>query len=206
MIAMNRVLRYLVVLLIPVVLTSCLSFSGGDGTKVAVVGDSITNYSTPQVEATLAEGDYNFAVTGIPGIDLKDGRTKLVQPAVAEDPDVLVIELGINSAREVWNSADLPYLEGVLADADAIDCVIWVTPTALQPSYYDHLGEGTIASRIEAFKSSLKKRLPKHPNQRLADFGVTQQAEWFDTDHLHPSPVGKSAYASYVAEQVAAGC
>lgn len=204
MIAMNRVLRYLVVLLIPVVLTSCLSFSGGDGTKVAVVGDSITNYSTPQVEAALA--DYNFAVKGIPGIDLKDGRTQLVQPAVAEDPDVLVIELGINSAREVWNSDDLPYLEGVLHDADAIDCVIWVTPTALQPSYYDHLGEGTIASRIEAFKSSLKKRLPKHPNQRLADFGVTQQAEWFDADHLHPSPVGKSAYASYVAEQVAAGC
>ena len=206
MITMNRVLRYLALLLIPLALTSCLSFSGGGSTRVAVVGDSITNYSTLQVAAALH--DYSYSVEGIPGIDLKDGRTRLVKPAVEADPDVLVIELGINSAREVWNSDDLPYLEGVLHDADAIGCVIWVTPSALQPSYYDHLGEATLADRIEKFKASLRKRLPRHPNQRLADYSEVElmYPSRFTEDHLHPTAEGKRAYADYVGDQVAQGC
>lgn len=174
----------------------------GTGVKVAVIGDSITNYSTPDIEAALAP--YRRSVTGIPGIGFVGALDQLVRPAVASKPDVLVIELGINSAREVWNSADLKWLEATLKELDKVPRVIWITPSALTPSYYDHLGQGTIAQRIAAFKASLVKRLPKHPNQRLADFSVSQltHPEWFDADHLHPSPAGKKALAAYILARV----
>lgn len=170
----------------------------GKGVKVAIIGDSITNYSTPELKAVL--GPYRYSITGVPGIGLVGALDRLVRPAVASKPDILVIELGINSAREVWNSADLKWLEATLKSLDWAKRVIWITPSALAPSYYDHLGPGTIQSRIAAFKASLVKRLPKHPNQRLADFSVTQltHPEWFDADHLHLSPAGKKAYAAYI--------
>ncbi len=170
----------------------------GSGVKVAVIGDSITNYSTTEIRSALAP--YRHSVTGIPGIGFVGALDRLVRPAVASKPDVLIIELGINSAREVWNSADLKWLEATLKELDKVPRVIWITPSALTPSYYDHLGAGTIAQRIAAFKASLVKRLPKHPNQRLADFSVSQltHPEWFDVDHLHPSPAGKTAIAAYM--------
>ena len=174
--------------------------------RIAVVGDSITDYSTTALDRAFAKE--NRWIKGIPGIDLADGRTQLVQPAVASKPDVLVIELGINSAREVWNSADLTHLEGILRDTDSIACVIWVTPNALEPSYYDHLGKGTINSRIEQFQASLTKRLPANPNVRVADWGATevQHPEWYDADRLHPNAAGQKAYAAFVLAQVQQGC
>lgn len=163
--------------------------------KVIITGDSITAWS----EAAFPK-DQDVRAT--PGIDLKDGRTKHVKPAVADKPDVLVVELGINSAREVWNSDDLPSLEGILADTNSIDCVVWVTPTALSPSYYDNLGEGTLKERIAAFQASLKKRLAANPNVRLADFGAVEKASWYQDDHLHLNPTGQKAYAAFVLAAV----
>lgn len=187
--------------------TACQpAYSGPEGRRVAVVGDSITNGSGTAIDAELADA-YRF-VSGIDSIDLAEGRTKLVKPVVGTKPAVLVIELGINSAREVWDSADLPHLEGVLADIKAIPCVIWVTPTSLATSYYDHLGEGTLNTRIAKFQASLKKRLPKHPQIHLADFGAmsVQHPEWYQADGLHPNDAGRVAYASYTVEQVDTQC
>lgn len=174
--------------------------------RVAVVGDSITDYSAKALDKAFT--NQNRWIKGIPGIDLADGRSQLVKPAVASAPAVLVVELGINSAREEWNSTDLRHLEGILADTDSLPCVIWVTPTALEPSYYDHLGTGTIQSRIEKFQASLAKRLPANGNVRVADFGSIQlqHPEWFQDDRMHPNAAGQKAYAEYVLEQVEQGC
>lgn len=174
--------------------------------RVAVVGDSITNYSSTQVQSAMS--GYRVSINSVPGIDLADGRAQLVKPVMATKPDVLVIELGINSAREVWDSADLVHLEGIMADAASVPCVIWVTPTALAPSYYDHLGKGYLRDRIAAMKASVAKRVAKRPNFHLADWGEIegQHPEWFDADHLHPTTAGKVAYAQYLNEQVGALC
>ena len=87
---------------------------------------------------------------------------------------------------------------------DGARCVVWVTPTALAPSYYDHKGPGTLQARAAAFKASLAKRLPKHPNQHLADFSELQlqHPEWLDADHLHHTEAGHAAYAGFVADAV----
>ena len=183
------------------------TYSGpADGRKVAVVGDSITASAVKPIRESLSE--YQLAVTATAGIALAAGRIQLVQPAVMTRPEVLVIELGINSATVAWDSDDLPNLEGILADVKTIPCVIWVTPTALAPSSFDPGGKGTLQSRLESFKASLKKRLPAHRNVHLADWGPTELANpaWFTSDHLHLSPAGQAAYGRYLDERVAALC
>jgi lysophospholipase L1-like esterase len=205
--ARMRPATILLIVAVALVASACRpTYTGPQGPKVAVIGDSITNSSSEELDAELA-AKYRFA-SGIDGIDLADGRAKLVNPVAETKPSVLVIELGINSARESWDSSDLPHLEAVLAAAKATPCVIWVTPTALEPSYYDHLGQGTLASRITAFQASLDKRLPKYPNIHRADFGAIEQQhpEWFVNDRLHLTAAGQAAYAAYVADQVDASC
>jgi len=183
-------------------LTACFPEYAGAGQTVAVVGDSITAHSAKEIATALAP--YRRSVVGVPSIAMPEALGRLVKPAVSTDPAVLVVELGLNDALDGWDSSDLPALEATLKALDPADCVVWITPTALSPSYYDHLGPGTMQARANAFKASLKKRLPKHPNVHLADPSADQLAhpEWYDADRMHHSPAGRTAYAAFVAEAV----
>lgn len=108
----------LLVLLVVVGVSACRPvYTGPDGRRVAVVGDSITNGSSGALDSSLA--DQHRFLQGVDGIDLAAGRTRLVKPVVESKPEVMVIELGINSAREEWNSADLADLESVLKGREA---------------------------------------------------------------------------------------
>jgi lysophospholipase L1-like esterase len=178
------------------------AYTGSGPTRVAVVGDSITAHAEPQLLAAL-DGKAR-AVAGVPSMRMTAALDDRVRPAVTTDPDVLVVELGLNDALDGWDSSDLPTLEKMLSLLDGARCVVWVTPTALAPSYYDHQGPGTMQARAAAFKASLAKRLPKHPNQHLADFSTLQlqHPDWFDADHLHHAPAGRQAYADFVAQSV----
>lgn len=174
----------------------------GTGPRVAVVGDSITAHA--EADLTAALSGYARAVGGVPSMTMADAIDERVRPAVVTAPEVLVVELGLNDALNGWDSSDLPTLEKTLALLDDAPCVVWVTPSALAPSYYDHQGPGTMQARAAAFKASLQKRLPKHPNQHLADWSATQlqHPDWFVADHVHHAPAGHQAYAQFVAQSV----
>lgn len=133
---------------------------------------------------------------------------QLIQPAAQTGSKIVVIELGINSAREIWNSADLPHLENALHDLDAVPCVIWVTPTALEPSYYDHLGERNDPLADPAVQGVTGEATPEAPEPaaRGTGCGGRLQPSWYAADHLHNSSAGMAAYAKYVKAQVDQGC
>jgi hypothetical protein len=203
--------KYIMPFIIMCTLCACSPIYKGNtsGTKVGVVGDSITNYATPQVEATLAP-TYHYAVGSTPGINLKDARGTWVRPMVGTHPEVLVVELGINSARDGWDSTDLPHLEGVLKDVRTVPCVVWVVPDALDTSYYDNQGTSapTLHERILQFKASLEKRLPANPNVHLAYWGAQERTHpaWYGDDGLHNSNRGETAYATYVKNAITTYC
>jgi lysophospholipase L1-like esterase len=174
----------------------------GTGTRVAVVGDSITAHAEVELLAAL-EGT-SRAVGGVPSMTMVAALEDRVRPAIASGPDVVVVEYGLNDALDGWDRTDLPGLEAILALLDTAPCVVWVTPSALSPSYFDHLGPGLMQTRARGMRNSLLRRLPQHPNQRLADWSATQllHPEWFLPDHLHHSPAGHAAYAQFVAESI----
>ena len=204
------IIRLLVVLVTITILTACNPMPAYTGTpgrpRVAVVGDSITYYATSDTNEALI--DFRHTVRGIPKIGLTSGRTELVDPAVATRPDILVIELGLNSAMDGWDGSDLPSLDAVLTAADPVPCVVWVAPDALTPSWYDHKGRGTLHDRQSAFVASLSKRLPAHPHQHLSNWGPIERTypTYYLSDHLHITPSGRLAYAALVDASIKEFC
>lgn len=202
--------KYILIIMFALTLCACMpQYQGKAGApKVAVVGDSITNYATPNVEAAL-RSTYQYSVMGTPSITMQDARKPLVQAAVATTPDVLVVELGINNARDGWDSTDVTHMVRVLGDVRTVPCVVWVVPDALDVSYYDNQGPGTLHERILQFKASLEKRLPSYPNVHMAYWGTQERThpEWYiPGDNLHNSPRGENAYATYVKNAVGTYC
>jgi lysophospholipase L1-like esterase len=156
---------------------------------VYVAGDSITYWAEDELTARLTG---TFVVEGIPGINLRDAIDDLVVPAAQADVKTLVLEVGANSAKDGWTTdPDLRDLEAILHAADDVNCVIWVT---LGSSRSD------LGPRFDAFQASLERRLPQHPNQKLADFSALQihHVNWFDDDRFHLSQAGTDAYADFV--------
>lgn len=190
------------------------SYVGSSGPRVGIAGDSVTAHAKTQVEGAF--GGYRRSVMAVPGIDLADGRADLVAPLASTDPDVMVVELGINSALDGWTSADAREIDLIMRDLEDVPCVVWITPSALTPSYYDHLGPGTIAERIAAMRASVERRaagsssrsVSVYRNLHVADFGPVQMShpQWFMDDHLHMNEAGHNALATFMRQSVEEAC
>lgn len=169
---------------------------------VPVVGDSVTAWSAAGVTAAMP----GAVVTATPGIDLADGRSQLVEPAVATRPRVIVVELGVNSAGNGWTATDEAELAATITAVATVPCVVWVLPDALVPSFYDNLGPGTLHDNIGAMRATMRATFPA--NVHLADWGPIEAGhpEWYHPDGMHLSPAGQTAYGVYVAQQVATAC
>ena len=178
--------------------------------RVAVIGDSITHGADADI--THAFSEKRVYVRGVPGINLSDGREKLVRPVAMTPVDVVVIELGINSTHGGWDANDAKYLDGIMRDLKDVECVVWVTPTALEDSTLNPFGQDnnktTIRQRIKQMRDSVARRIPNHPNVHLADFGPLQDANpaWFDPDGLHLVGAGNVALARFMEESVNKFC
>lgn len=165
--------------------------------RVALIGDSITAYAESDIRTAFA--DRLLTMRGIPGCDLVDGWRRLVTEAVYAEPVVIMIELGVNTALYDWDAGDVTILEGMLTNMADILSVIWITVTCEEPSWYDHLGTGTLHDRIEDFKAALAAEVGSFPNLSIADFGAEQvlHPEWW-TDGLHMNDDGNAAYAAFL--------
>ena len=189
----------------------CLpAFSGPDGSRrIAVVGDSIVAGAKADLDAALADTDRS--VGGVSGIDLPAGTTLLVEPAVAADVDVLVVELGINDAHDGWDPAvDEANLDRVLDLVDGVACTIWLLPDVLEPTALDHdHGQTTsLHHRIGRLWAALDARAAAHPRLHLDRFGAEQRThpEWYQPDGVHPNAAGSAALAVHVVEAIDEHC
>lgn len=195
-------------LLVVVVCSACLpAYVGPEGARrVAVVGDSVTDWATVELYVSLSQS--RAAVQGIGGINLANARPQLIAPAVATFPDVLVVELGINSARYGWTFADVADLRGALEDTRPVPCVVWVTPDSLDTSLFDRSAPGTLHERILTSNLWLEGLLPGSPNVHRADWGPIERAHpsWYASDGLHNSEEGILAYAAFVEQSVRTLC
>ena len=189
----------------------CLpGFSGPDGARrVAVVGDSIVAGARSDLEGHLADVDHS--VGGVSGIDLPAATTLLLGPAVDAEPDVLVVELGINDAHDGWDpEVDEANLDRVLALVAEVPCVIWLLPDVLEPTAMDHDHDqtSTLHARVRQLWAALEARAEAHPRLHLDRFGAEQRThpEWYQADGVHPNAAGSAALAAHVADAVDERC
>jgi lysophospholipase L1-like esterase len=168
---------------------------GGDGSTVAgqsggrrivIIGDSISFGA--QEEYPLAMPDDNVAVIAIPGIRLGPQRAEITR-AVAEQPDVLVIELGTNDVP-VFEPAFLDEIDDVLEETEDLPCVLWV-----------NVFVSKFATNAERVNDHLEDAADDHDNLQIVDWFTlaNDDRSLLSPDGLHPNEQGQGVLALAVA-------
>ncbi len=160
-----------------------LSVSGGNphGHTVAVVGDSITYFSSPYIERSLRGDGYRIdATTGY----WMPQMYPAIQQLLPSSPAAWVVELGTNDAR--YGNANWP--SDLSREVNAIAaqrCVVLVT---VNPRL------GSIATGID---QAIASTVAGQSNFHSLDWGNIewQKPKWVSPDGIHPSPRGRAELA-----------
>ena len=138
-----------------------------------------------------------------PGRTIPEAREAL-DWAIAQAPDVVVIDLGENDLRAGRAPATIRSLVGQALDRFATTrCLVWVDsvdrPSPLLPTW------STLAAR---FNRDLNELATARSNTHIAAWSdhAREQPGWFGTDQLHHTEAGQAAYAAFVAHEVDRFC
>ena len=173
--------------------------------SVAMVGDSLTQASTPEIVAALAGAGIPTAqVDGKTGrrIEVGNGlgeapisgvRTITTMLAAGAKPDAWVIELGTNDVGSYAKPEQYAALiDQVLALLPAGEPLVWVNVYRVQ---YPEL--------TAVFNVALQQRLQRRPRAIVADwFGLAsaKDQQVLSGDNVHPNGRGQAALALLVVQ------
>jgi len=171
---------------------------------VGFVGDSIT-YSATEELAAVQPGRQHW-VNAVIGINMTNGLALLTSMIADHNPEVVHIELGVNSLGDGWDAGDAAAMDAILRASQPVGCVVWTVPGALVPSYYDKTT--TLRSRIAQLRQALTVQAQSYPNVSVADFQPVEDAhpDYVSSDGLHLTSAGQQAFAEFVWAQVNARC
>jgi hypothetical protein len=158
--------------------------------RIVIIGDSIS-FGT-QEEFPLAMPDDDVEVIATPGIRLGPQR-EAITAAVAERPDVLVIELGTNDVP-VFEPAFLDEIDEVLDETDTLPCVLWVNTFVTK-----------FATNAAEVNDHLAQAATEHDNLQIVDWYTLANDDrgLMAPDGLHPNEDGQQVLALAVAASAA---
>jgi hypothetical protein len=172
---------------------SCLEAHGGNpqGVRVAVVGDSITARSAPEIAALLAR-DYSYRISGCGGFTMAGQLPTIMrlQGLGQGRPDDWIIELGTNASGSSRTPTWKTDFHNELAAVRSAKCVIFLT---LSP----FLG---LASPVGPdINAAIAEAVATHRNFHSLDWGHIEYTDpgWTSPiDGIHPTPEGSAELAS----------
>ena len=155
-----------------------------------IIGDSISFGA--QEEYPVAMPNDDVEVIAISGIRLGPQRPE-IDRAVAEEPDVLVIQLGTNDVP-VYEPTFLDEIDQVLDGTDDLPCVLWVN--VFVPNF---------ATNAENVNEHLEDAADDHDNLQIVDWFTlaNDDPSLLSPDGLHPSEAGQGVLALAVADSAA---
>jgi lysophospholipase L1-like esterase len=155
-----------------------------------IIGDSISFGA--QEEYPLAMPNDDVEVIATPGIRLAPQALEIAE-AVAERPDVLVIELGTNDVP-VFEPTFLDEIDDVLAETDELPCVLWV-----------NVFVSKFATNAMTVNEHLDEAADDHGNLQIVDWFTlaNDDRSLLSPDGLHPNEDGQQVLAQAVATSAA---
>lgn len=187
-----------------VVAVTALAGCGGSNTvanHVVVVGDSILQMSTKEVDAALRAAGWKPAVKGVFGSTIRRGTqgpwpknvhnlVRLMHPAVA------VVELGTNDAMEQRCCAHVPDdIDALMHELRDVPHVLWL-----------NVQEGrTFSATSEQVNRELRAATKRWSNLRIVDFSdrFKGQPDWHTGPGPHLTAAGQIAFAQLVVQATA---
>lgn len=158
--------------------------------RIVIIGDSISFGA--QEEYPLAMPNDEVEVIATPGIRLGPQRLE-IDRAVAEEPDVLVIQLGTNDVP-VFEPPFLDEIDDVLDETDDLPCVLWV-----------NVFVSKFATNAETVNEHLEDAADDHDNLQIVDWFTlaNDDRSLLSPDGLHPNEAGQGVLALAVAASAA---
>lgn len=172
------------------------------GTKVGVVGDSITYGAQPAIEAALKD-DYAYQISGIVGFRVK-GQLPAIQGMVhnpAGGPGAFVVDLGTNDAifeSPHWEAAYRRALQLI-----GLRCTVLVT--------VNESGRGIHPAVAKAINRFIARQAAVRPEVHVLDWNALlneddNRERWLAADHVHPTAVGAITLALKMEASLKADC
>lgn len=160
--------------------------------RVAIIGDSISEFATPALTHVLRHDTLYIDAVG--GTTIADHQSTIEQVESDGLPRDWVIELGTNDAlggNTNWSSD----FANEVAALQGQRCVVFLT---VKPTL------GSIGAGIN---EAIANAVATHPNFHLIDWGNIEfrRAKWLQSDALHPSKSGDIELATLV-HQAILGC
>lgn len=178
-----------------------------NGPRVAVVGDSITFLTGPEISAVLSP-HYYFQVHGTVGATMAQQYGALTD-ALGDPggpPHDVVVELGTNDA----NGSNLYWGVAFRQEVEALR----QTPCVVLVNINTHVGEPSwspqqdqLASQINAAMAQTAATMSNfHVLDWNAAVGANAAAGWLDQGGIHPTPAGRQALAMLIAGALKNDC
>lgn len=158
--------------------------------KAVVVGDSLSFQASPEIQEAAADAGIDIEVDAVPGSSVAQ-RVADVTAAAARRPDVLVVALGTN---DVYYAIPGPRaaVRRVLAAARPAGCVVWVLV-------------GEVLGRSAApFNRLVMSAAASDDTVDVLRWDRTSAGHdaWIDSDGIHHSVSGRSAFAAAIADGI----
>jgi hypothetical protein len=167
------------------------------GTKVAIVGDSLTDGIKTRITPFAARLGFDAKIDAQTGRDIEAGLSPLKK--IVTGRDLVVVALGTNDARSGLTAAEADTRIDEMMALAAGKPVLWV-------NIYRSDTKGTMAA-ADLFDQQLAAATNRYPNLTVLDWSsyIQSRPELMGADHIHLTSDGYVARAEWLALQIAAG-
>ena len=181
-------------LLVGLVAAACVNPEPVSGNKVLLVGDSLMNQSRGAVtDALTADGwDVRIQAQGSTTITQWAERFPLLD--YAEDPNIIVIELGTNDCSPEDCPNLQPYIDEIMKYTTSADAVVWLNV----------LEDNPLVDRRDWVNDQIEQAVSRHPKLFLADMNGEFEGrdEVHTPDGIHFNDEGQKEFAEFIREQL----
>jgi len=167
------------------------------GTKVAIVGDSLTDGIKTRITPFAARLGFDAKIDAQTGRDIEAGLSPLKK--IVTGRDLVVVALGTNDARSGLTATEADTrIDEMMALATGKP-VLWV-------NIYRSDTKGTMAA-ADLFDQELEAASSRYPNLTVLDWSsyIQSRPELMGADNIHLTSDGYVARAEWLALQIAAG-
>jgi lysophospholipase L1-like esterase len=167
------------------------------GTKVAIVGDSLTEGIVTRLPALEPRYGFQAKIDAQSGRDIEAGLGPLAK--IMNGQDLVVVALGTNDARNGLKVTDADTLIDKMMTEIGPKPVLWV-------NIYRSDTKGTTAA-ADVFDAELIAAASRYANLTVLDWSsyVQSRPELMGADHIHLTSAGYDARAAWLARQITAG-
>jgi len=193
-------LRGITGMMLTMVLTASLLSCGDDrpsldlakGSRVLVIGDSITFQSTSSLRfvitgAGLKPDIYAMPGAAINGAPLVDWPKKIGELVAKDHPRAVVVELGTNGCG--YCRSDRQGIDSVMRPLRDVPDVLWI----------DTRTDAPIPKDADAINHALRDAADRWHNLTVVDFDDLVSADDIGPDHIHLDKGGQGHFADSVA-------